>query len=733
MGVESKGRRDRRSFRHNSRAASGLTYGFMVGLVAVIAIGAIGSTGNGLRSIFGEVAPALVGGEACGAGSLDGIGHGSIPHRDSVQAVTQSPSASPPAGSTQSEDRVTLRCLDGVVTQVGSPRAVALACQTPAYLPDPEDGACVGNAPPNLSAPGDQITAEDTAITGLVITLSDDNTPSADLDLLIGSDNQTLIPDANLTLGPNTNGTRLLDITPVAQLSGSAVITLTATDDQGLTATAGFTVTVTAENDAPVIAPVGDQTTDEDVALADLLITLSDVETQGDLIGLAAASSNQALVADGSISIVADAGGERRLTLTPMADQFGTTTITLTATDGDGLTSTEAFDLTVQPVNDAPHLVACTPGFTVARLSTTQVDAAACFQDVDGDPVTLAASAPFAGQTSVTVSGSSLNAIDVTGTTSGAAGFQVRAQDDQGGVSPYVTVNGTVTATCVSGSQTFTFSGSVDTFTVPEDCTSISVVMWGAGGGAAVDTSGTNSGGAGGAAEATVPVTSLETLNVVVGEGGGPRTGPGAFGGGGRKDGDDRDAQGSRGGGMSGLFRGTAMDTAHPEYALVIAGGGGGNARISGGLRAGAGGGLEGQDIEPPISTCALNNGGHGGTQTAGGAAPVRNPANGNLVEGEAGSQFQGGAAYAVEDQGNGSGGGGWYGGSAGTDCADTGGGGGSGYLNGAAGVNGDLYAGNYTTPGLASDTRRTTVGAGLAVGATGTAQGGHGLVIITW
>ncbi len=41
--------------------------------------------------------------------------------------------------------------------------------------------------------------------------------------------------------------------------------------------------------------------------------------------------------------------------------------------------------------------------------------------------------------------------------------------------------------TCTPGSQTFTYTGSNQTFVVPAGCTSISIKAWGAGGGAAVE------------------------------------------------------------------------------------------------------------------------------------------------------------------------------------------------------------------------------------------------------
>lgn len=146
---------------------------------------------------------------------------------------------------------------------------------------------------------------------------------------------------------------------------------------------------------------------------------------------------------------------------------------------------------------------------------------------------------------------------------------------------------------CAAGSQTFSATGSDQPFRVPAGCETVSVVVWAAGGGAnglVADSSSTAyGGGAGGAAEATFPVTPGETLTVVVGRGGGAGPGAGAYGGGGPHN--NPSARGSRGGGLSGLFRG-AFSASQPDNALVIAGGGGGGPRAEASLggRAGAGG-----------------------------------------------------------------------------------------------------------------------------------------------
>ncbi|TNF34807.1 MAG: hypothetical protein EP329_06850, partial [Deltaproteobacteria bacterium] len=186
--------------------------------------------------------------------------------------------------------------------------------------------------------------------------------------------------------------------------------------------------------------------------------------------------------------------------------------------------------------------------------------------------------------------------------------------------------------------------GQSSLFTVPAGVTSLSVKLWGGGGGGG--NSGSDIGGGGGFASATVAVTPGETLFVVEGGPGGWTTTGYAQGGcyGGGRGG--RYTYSAGGGGFSGLFRGSISQS----DALVIAGGGAGNAGGTSLSYAGAGGGLVGQDGTAFSSA----QGGYGGTQTAGGASNS---------DGQAGMPLRGGYGAVCVDNGAGGGGGGYWGG----------------------------------------------------------------------
>ena len=109
---------------------------------------------------------------------------------------------------------------------------------------------------------------------------------------------------------------------------------------------------LTLENSAPVISAITDLTTYEDTATAPIPFVISDAESAATALTVTVASSNTALVPNSNI-VVSGSAGNRTATISPALNQSGTTTITLTVSDGS-LTSSSVFLLTVIPVNDPP-------------------------------------------------------------------------------------------------------------------------------------------------------------------------------------------------------------------------------------------------------------------------------------------------------------------------------------------------------------------------------------------
>lgn len=212
--------------------------------------------------------------------------------------------------------------------------------------------------------------------------------------------------------------------------------------------------------------------------------------------------------------------------------------------------------------------------------------------------------------------------------------------------------------------EQFTYTGNIQTWTVPDNVSTITVTATGARGG---DSTASGAGGNGAAISTRVSVTPGSTLYVVVGgtpnSNGVARYGYGGNGSGGTA------SNGGGGGGLSGVFTTSTPSIAN---AIVVAGGGGGGAgNVNGGSAgvASPGSGANGGGT----------GGGVGGTNSTAGAAGTN--AVTQLVAPTAGSGMQGGAAGAVIiGHAGGGGGGGYYaggGGAGGNTATNVGGGGG--------------------------------------------------------
>ena len=212
----------------------------------------------------------------------------------------------------------------------------------------------------------------------------------------------------------------------------------------------------------------------------------------------------------------------------------------------------------------------------------------------------------------------------------------------------------------VAGSQTFSYTGSYQTFIIPQGVTSITIQAWGAQG---AGTTGGRTGGNGGYATGNLAVTPGSTIYVYVGQQGQQTDAANlgyssnAFNGGGR--GWTWNNNYGRGGGGGGASDIRVGGNALTNRVIVAAGGGG---ATDNGCVGGIGGGLIGGN-----GGC---NGSTGGTQTAGGTGGV-----------SGGLGFGGDANSATTVGWVGGGGGGYYGGGCGV--SHLAGAGGSSYIAG--------------------------------------------------
>lgn len=188
-------------------------------------------------------------------------------------------------------------------------------------------------------------------------------------------------------------------------------IRVRSTDAGGLFSDKAFTITITDVNELPSFNAIQDLSIGEDAGQQ--LIALTEIASGDDVsqpVRITATSSNLGLVPNPSVTY-ATPGTTGSLAFTPLANQYGTATITVTVEDGgldgdlatseDNASVAKTFDVTVDPLNDAPVLDptaspalnsvnedAGPPVGAVGTLVSSLIDAGGPlnnFSDIDGD------------------------------------------------------------------------------------------------------------------------------------------------------------------------------------------------------------------------------------------------------------------------------------------------------------------------------------------------------------
>ena len=259
------------------------------------------------------------------------------------------------------------------------------------------------NASPRLTGPIPHQVFEDSVVLDLMAHFAD---PDGDALTFTATSSNTAAVRADLVGAI---------VTLVAIVKGSAAVTVTATDPEGATATHGFPATV--PNRAPrVVIPLPDA----EAFVGDRVATaLAGYFADPDQDSLAFSAETS----DAGVATVELAGDE----VTVAAHSPGLATITVVATDSEGLATTQDFELTVP--NRAPRATDPVPGIELQVGEEATMRMSGHFTDPDGEALAYAAESSDGGVTGVAVSG---DEVTVSAVAKGMATITVTATDPGG-------------------------------------------------------------------------------------------------------------------------------------------------------------------------------------------------------------------------------------------------------------------------------------------------------------
>ncbi len=216
------------------------------------------------------------------------------------------------------------------------------------------------NQPPTITTATNALAINQNGNASINFTIGDvDSTVGSTTNVTVQSSNPNLVPNGTTnivttggTATPGTFATANVAIYPVANQSGSTVLTVSVSDLINPPVTTTVTLTVTHIVQPPTIATIADQTVIAGNATTNIIFQVNDLETPPQSLVVTATSDKQALVPNSPANIIIGRGSDvtlRTIQLVPVGSTPGTANITVTVTNNGSKTASTTFKLTVTP------------------------------------------------------------------------------------------------------------------------------------------------------------------------------------------------------------------------------------------------------------------------------------------------------------------------------------------------------------------------------------------------
>jgi len=187
--------------------------------------------------------------------------------------------------------------------------------------------------------------------------VTDSDSPVSSLSARVSSSNQDLFADASLSVqaGEVGQSTRFVTLRPLPNRSGTALIKISASDTQK-TSELQFQVTVTAVNDAPVIAGLQDLELLQGSSSAAIPVTVTDVESAASALTFTLITGDANLLPQANLTVVRS-GSVWNLTVKAGTSGVGVVPVGVVASDPDGGRAEATFFVKISVANSPPTIL----------------------------------------------------------------------------------------------------------------------------------------------------------------------------------------------------------------------------------------------------------------------------------------------------------------------------------------------------------------------------------------